>query len=117
MGQKKASNKIIRLDPFPFDIMVHFGDKKQLEKTLGKYGLVENTIARTLMLDTNQVILYLKEKPKDINGYSLLAHEIFHCVDLVLRKVGISLSDDSDEIYAYCIQYLTKQIYIALKIK
>lgn len=103
----KTFNEIIPLHPFPFVIMVHFDDKRKLEKILGKHGLGVS-IARTCMLEGNQVVLYLKEIPKDIKGYSILAHEIFHCVDLILRKIGITLSDDSDEIYAYCIQYITK---------
>ena len=39
-----------------------------------------------------------------------MTHEIFHLADFLLRRVGVTLSEDSDEAYAYLIQYLTEQI-------
>lgn len=47
--------------------------------------------------------------PKTIDELSILQHEIFHCVMFILDKIGIKLSYKTDEIYAYLIQYITKQ--------
>lgn len=43
--------------------------------------------------------------------YSILQHEIFHVADLMLRKRGFVLSDDSDEAWAYLIQDITLRVY------
>lgn len=41
-------------------------------------------------------------------NYGTLVHEIFHAVDITLRGRGITLSDDSDEVYAYHMGYFTR---------
>ncbi len=43
--------------------------------------------------------------------YSILQHEIFHVADLMLRKRGFVLSDDSEEAWAYLIQEITLNVY------
>ncbi len=52
---------------------------------------------------------------KDKRAKWHIAHEIFHCVDFILRQSWITLSEDSDEVYAYSIQSLTEQLYKQLK--
>ena len=42
--------------------------------------------------------------------YSLIAHEIFHVVWFTMREVGMPLSDDSNEAYAYYTQFLMQSI-------
>ena len=42
--------------------------------------------------------------------HALIAHEIFHVVWFTMREVGMPLSDDSDEAYAYYTQFLTQSI-------
>ena len=44
----------------------------------------------------------------------MLHLEIFHCVIFIFDKIGIKLSYKTDEIYAYLIQYITKQIYLKI---
>jgi hypothetical protein len=43
--------------------------------------------------------------------YSILQHEIFHVADVMLRKRGFVLSDDSEEAWAYLIQAITLRVY------
>lgn len=43
------------------------------------------------------------------SDYGTLVHEIFHAVDMTLRHRGITLSDDSDETYAYHLGYFTRE--------
>lgn len=38
--------------------------------------------------------------------YDFLIHELFHIVYLILDDKGLKLSDDSDEAYAYLMQYI-----------
>jgi hypothetical protein len=40
----------------------------------------------------------------------LVAHEVFHAVSYILRRKGLPLSDDTEEAYAYLIQFLTTEI-------
>jgi hypothetical protein len=51
--------------------------------------------------------LYLTD-PKDLG---IVAHEVFHIVSRVLRnKIGIELSDESEEAYAYLITNICDEI-------
>lgn len=124
----KSQNFIIPLIVYPFDVMVSVNQTDdELLKSVKQFGLNRNDIseilnlhetvkARTLMLlTTNQTFIRLKSKPKKTSEYGTLQHEIFHAIDFIFRKIGISLSADSDEAYAYLIGYLTEKIYEKLK--
>lgn len=52
-------------------------------------------------------VCFIWSKGKDI---SVIAHEVFHAVHYVLERKGIKLSDETDESYAYLIQFLMKEI-------
>jgi len=125
----KAQNFIIPLVIYPFDIMFSVGQTDaELLKSVKRYGLNKSDIeemlnmpttilGRTLMLlETNHTFIRLKSKPKKASEYGTLQHEIFHAIDFILRKIGISLSADSDEAYAYLIGYLTEKIYEKLNL-
>lgn len=112
-------NFIIDCQIYPFHIMVHFGNKKDLIMNLKKYGinLSQKDIKgkyKSLFLNDNQTVLYMDIIPKTIDELSILQHENFHCVMFILDKIGIKLSYKTDEIYAYLIQYITKQIYLKI---
>lgn len=62
-------------------------------------------------LKGNQRVIRMANYPITVIDYGILQHEIFHAADLALRHMGITLSDDSDEAYAYLIEYLTTEIY------
>jgi hypothetical protein len=49
--------------------------------------------------------IWVKDKLPEI-----IAHECFHAVHWVLKEKGIILSDDSEEAYAYLIQFLMANI-------
>ena len=42
--------------------------------------------------------------------YALIAHEMFHVTWMTMRDRGVTLSDDSDEAYAYYVQFLVQCI-------
>ena len=70
---------------------------------------------RTVMLLGGQTILRLdivKSKP---DFYACLAHEVFHAVEFLFDRIGLKLSDDSGEAFAYQMQYLTRSILEKLK--
>jgi hypothetical protein len=49
---------------------------------------------------------YIVVTDKCINWLGTLAHECMHLTSQMLRKRGIPLSDDSEEAYAYYLQWL-----------
>lgn len=121
-------NFIIDLVVYPFDIMFSIGESdKEFMRTLKdrlpkKYlpkksednicQLEDECRGRTWHhLEGGQTIIRLKKKPKSEQEMGSLAHEIFHAVDFIFRHVGIQLSSDSDEAYAYLIGYITEQFY------
>lgn len=47
-----------------------------------------------------------------------LNHEIFHATDYMLREhVGITLSNDSDETYAYTMAWMQSKFYEYIKLE
>lgn len=120
-------NKIISIDIYDRDVMVHFGEKKHLKARLSKiFGCEKsseivsmisgNEKGKSFLLPGGQMILYMPNLPKDIKGLSVLAHEIFHIANYTLEKAGINLTSDSDEAYSYLIEFLTKKILAMLPI-
>lgn len=111
---------IINCKVYPFDVMVYFGeDREPLYRNLKKY-LSESDIkelreykygfAKSVMFPNGQTLLYMKRKPETHFELGTLAHEIFHCTCFIMDRVGIKLTDESDEAYAYLIGYLTNEI-------
>ena len=125
---KKARFLKIRGETFPYDVMVCLGTsredilayfKKHFINGLSAKDLEELQMTghgRTLRLENNAFILWTKSFPRTPAEFGYLAHEIFHTADLILRFAGVSLSDDSDEVWAYQIDWLTHRIYSAFKL-
>lgn len=119
-----SKNFIIPLHVYPFDIMVSIGESdKELLPKLKRYGVSKESLdsdvwqlsdtckGRGTLFVCNRSLIRIAEPPKSPHGKGLLAHELFHVVDFILRRIGIELGDDSFEAYAYLIGYLTEQIY------
>ena len=113
--------KIIPIDLYCRDVMVHFGSRKELRKELSRiFGkatakeiseqFAEVSCGRTVLLSGGQIILYLPQSPTSVVDYATLQHEIFHAAFFTLEKAGIVLGENCDEAYSYLIQFLTKRI-------
>jgi len=109
--------KRIKYHVYPFDLVVGINEEYE---SFSKYltDRLPNVIcpevkqfegtyeARTLMFSGGQTaILFNDTTPKTI------AHEIFHAVEFLFRRIGIGLVYDSGESYAYLIGYITDEIY------
>lgn len=114
-------NKILSIDIYERDLMVHFGKKEDLKKRLSKmFGdkyssevvslISDEDRGKSILLDGGQMILFMPKVPKNVFDLSVLAHEIFHITDYTMEKAGIRLTESSDEAYSYLIQFLTKKI-------
>lgn len=75
----------------------------QIKRSSAKHGT-------TIMLrDPGIAVIVFYRWNNDAYDYGTLSHELFHAVDMNLRSKGITLSDDSDETYAYHMGYFTRE--------
>lgn len=94
---------------------------KQLRASLEKQGVLWSDqleysgAGRFAMLQNNMGVVRLYRLPIDAEDYGTLSHEIFHAAEYILREIGMPLSLDSNEAYAYLIGYLTKEIFAHIK--
>lgn len=116
----KVKNFIIGYTVYPFDVMVSVGETdEQLFKKLKSKGIdknledcsLEGKRGRCVMFEGGQTLIRLKGLPKNCEDYGTIAHEIFHAVAFLFNRIGIKLSMESDEAFAYAIEFLTKKIY------
>lgn len=114
----KGKNFIIPYVVYPFDYMFSFGQSDEnLFKLLRNKGIVDPEVviirgnARCVMFENGQTVIRLRVVPSKPHEYGYLQHEIFHAVDFLFNRIGIELSEKSNEAYAYLIEYLTKEVY------
>jgi len=71
----------------------------------------------TTVTNTEGILMWVGERDA-FNMLLTLNHEIFHATDYLLRKkVWITLSDDSDETYAYTIAWMQQKFYEYIKLE
>lgn len=114
-------NKIIPIDIYNTDMLLVVGTegelKLSLEKYLGKddakeaYAVMAEDISdislgRSAVLSSGQVVLWMP----DDSDKGTLAHEIFHIACYIMKKIGISLCNESNEAYAYLIGFITNKV-------
>ena len=59
-------------------------------------------------LDSEDILVMLKT---DTANYSIICHELFHCVSAVCSKKGIKMDIENDEPLAYLQGYLADKIF------
>ena len=113
--------KVIPIDVYGHDIVVSIGQsdddlyehirenisKKKFDKKMTN----QKSIATTFKLKTGCILIRFKD---DIDNPGIVAHEAFHAIVYLFEKIGIEYAYESEEAYAYTLEYLTNQI---LKIK
>lgn len=90
--------------------------QKYLNKTFDEGYVGEWTGAKTLFISKAQgcaVVLWFPAwwSGKDATHLSVLAHESFHAAEFTLRERGMTLTDASDEAYAYYIAWMFRECY------
>lgn len=113
---------IIPLHIYPFEVAVAFNLpynelSKELQKILPKElhdeidGLDGRYDARTYFFEQGgQTVINFHEVSD-----SLIAHEAFHAACFILNHIGMQLTRESEEAYAYLIGYLVDEIHKAKK--
>ena len=108
---------------YPFQLLVSWQEKySDLEKVLKEmlpdgsddaiFDLNDTAMARCYQFKTGQTVIWFRGL-----SHGIVAHEIFHAVELFMQFIGDSLSDNSRESYAYLIQYITEEVYKYIKIE
>lgn len=109
--------KVIPLEIYGHDVVVSIGqtDKDLYEqikeniskKDFKKHMAKQTAIATTHKLRTGGILIRFKD---DIDNPGIVAHEAFHAIVFLFKKIGISFCYESEEAYAYALEYLTNQI-------
>ena len=120
----KIKFRIIDYRVYPFEVLVSFHDTfQELESVLKNklpgdihdgIDLFKTTnLAKTVMLSNGTTCIWFTPKLRKggLWSHGVISHEVFHAVDMLLTKIGMTLTNESDEAYAYLIQYLTNEIY------
>jgi hypothetical protein len=113
--------KVIPIEVYGHDVVVSIGQtdkdlyehikksvtKKQFKKHMSK----QKAIATTHKLATGGIVIRFKD---NIDNPGIVAHEAFHAIVFLFKKLGIQFCYESEEAYTYALEYLTNEI---LKIK
>ena len=125
-GKQKLDRCIIHLDIFYRDLLIVFGNEKQTRETLNNYFDEDELdyVMKNATFDSkgwtkytskfNSFIVWLPDNPKTAEDIGFLVHELFHATYAVMCNVGISLSEDSEEVFAYTMGFLTEKVLGAL---
>ena len=113
--------KVIPIDVYGHDVLVSIGQSDEYlyeeikenisKKKFDKKMTNQKSIATTFKLKTGCILIRFKD---DIDNQGVVAHEAFHAIVYLFEKIGIEYAYQSEEAYAYTLEYLTNQI---LKIK
>ena len=119
----KKYNFLIPLTVYPFQIMVTINQSnKELQKSLKGLDITDSdvkeafseplTVGTCVMFPHNRIMLRLNEFDVTCNqckGH--LVHEAFHATHFAMNAVGMQLSFENDEAFAYLLGYLVEKIY------
>lgn len=124
----KAKSFIVELKPYPFEVFFSFNQHDwAFNQSLKKLGVEDFDdpefhnpvcLARTSSTAAGATIVRFKNFDKTAFGYGIVAHEIFHVVEMIFDRIGIKHHVKySSEAYAYQIQYLIEQVYKEIGLK
>lgn len=57
------------------------------------------------------IIVWLERAPQNFETRGIVNHELFHATSSILRRAGVTLTESSEEAYAYLFQEITSQFY------
>lgn len=120
--KKKSKFLLIKKTIFPYDILVAVSTLQEVIKYIEKnknYDLCDEEkeklemdgVGRTVMLRGGQTIIRLPHKKTSFGiDVADLSHEISHAVFFICHKIGITHTDESDEVFAYYQGYIMREV-------
>ena len=111
-------SKTFPLDIFKHGIKVVIGSRYYLLAVAKKDGFldfVERNIEEpfrmiTFMLPTGDAMIYSESFDSGTDDDEVMRHEILHAVSHILRNVGIEHTAETEEAYAFALEYCNKRI-------
>lgn len=111
-------SKTFPLDIFKHGIKVVIGSRDYLLAVAKKDGFldfVEKNIGEpfrmiTFPLPTGDAMIYSESFDSGTDDEEVMRHEILHAVSHILRRVGIEHTAETEEAYAYALEYCNKRI-------
>lgn len=113
-------NHIVNCGIFPLDVMFSLGETDdELREILRNKGIKvkkSNLLFKDKWRGLNHrfkdgsQIIRMRKVPYHVEDFGVLLHEIFHASHFIINRVGIKLTDSSEEIYAYLIEYFYEKI-------
>ena len=123
MKDKKPLFKTLKAGVYPYDVLFTIGSTeeqiiKYIENNCGykldseekKYIDVKNKGGKTIRFKNNALFIWVKT-----DYIPIIAHEIFHAVELLMEKIDTPLNSDTSEPYAYLIEYFWREILPYIK--
>ena len=125
---KSSMIKNLTIPIYDRTVIFHCGERDELENHLARHfknKALAHDVADHVSWENlgcvvgspeiNEIVIHLHKIPDDCEMSGVLAHEIFHAAVNVASTAGIKLTDESDEVYAYIVGYITKMIYKELE--
>lgn len=117
--KSKGITFIVGFDIYPFEVMFSTENYGQIVSAIQKKGYALNDKEREdlkrdgygscTQLENGHLVIQLADQPNNPADIGVLAHEIFHAVEMLFQKIGLSLCEHSGEAYAYAVQHLMKE--------
>lgn len=128
MSKKPTNYLLIDMDVFYRNLLVVWGCWKDTREALLTFH--DDEIVTDLMEDFenwdkgrtvyspqfNAFFMWVPDKPKTAQDAGFIVHELFHSTYAVMCNIGITLSDNSEEVYAYTMGYLAEKIFESFSI-
>lgn len=119
----KKQTFVVNHGTYPFDVLVCIGTTHAevtsvLGKKLGRElddeesdRLLMRGQGRTVILRGGETVLRIDILKTRSEFHAILAHEIFHCVEMLFDRIDLKHDISCGEAFAYQIAHITRQIY------
>ena len=118
--------KVIKGTVYPFDILVSINQTDdEFYSEVGHLcdddlenvflNLDETVLARSYITKNNVSIIRFMNLDKENIPHGLISHEALHITSYILKRVGIDFNFETEEAYAYFLNYIVDNIYSTIK--
>lgn len=108
----RTNFKVIIEKEYARKMCIDYLKREEGEKTIEKL-LPQYELGCVIKLGKNLFMIYLNNNKKI--KFGVIAHEAFHAVNFMLNGVDIYLCNESEEVYAYNIEWLVVKIIDAIE--
>lgn len=77
----------------------------------GTLGCVENYIGKRRTI----TLIYIRDNSEDVFNMGTIVHECYHAAHYMFKIVGIKIDTDNDDVGAYVIDWIFRQVLAAIR--